>query len=141
MKNAIRAVALITCLAGLQGCAAVALTAGGIAGGTGVEHTLNGISYKTFASPVPNVRLAALKSLDKLGIKVKADHKAKDGWQIDASAHDRDVDISFEALSERSTRMRVVVNEGAIFFKDAATGTEIIIETANALAADQQASR
>jgi Protein of unknown function (DUF3568) len=141
MKRIICVAGLVAGLATIQGCAAVALTAGGIAGGAGVEHTLNGIGYKTFAAPLANVRLATLKSLHKLDIKVSHDHKTDDGWQIDASALDREIDITLEAVTHRSTRMRVVVNKGDFFFKDAATGNEIIIETASALAKDQQASR
>lgn len=141
MRRYIYVTWLSVSLAALQGCAAVAVTAGGIAGSAGLEHTLNGISFKTFAAPVANVRLATLRSLHKLDMKVKDDHKTTEGWQIDASALNRDIDITLEAITDRSTRMRVVVNDGDIFFKDAATGNEIIIETASALARTERASR
>lgn len=141
MTNFVRACALIACLFAVQGCVAVALTAGAIAGGAGVEHTLSGITYKTFAAPLANVRLATLQTLDKLDMKVTSDKEAENGWEFQAAAADREVDITLEALTSRSTRMRVVVNKGEIFFKDAATGNEIIIQTAEALAKEQQASR
>lgn len=135
----IRSMILFVALAGLSGCAAVALTAGGIAGGAGVDHTLSGIAYKTFAAPVENVRLATLQTLKQMDMSVKNDHKSENGWEISAAANDRDIGIELEALSQRTTRMRVVVNKGEIFFKDAATGTEIIVQTADKLT--QQAKR
>ena len=39
----------------LPGCAAVALTAGGVGLATGVSHTLGGIVYKTFSAPEAKV--------------------------------------------------------------------------------------
>jgi len=141
MLKHLRIAALASALAALQGCAGVALTAGGIAGGTGVEHTMNGISYKTFATPLANMRLATLKTLDKLDMKVTDDHQTEEGWQIEAAAHDRDIDITLESLTSRTTRMRVVVNKGEIFFKDASTSTEIILQTGETLAQQRQASR
>lgn len=141
MKSGPHVIALIALAISVQGCAAVALTAGGIAGGAGVEQTLNGIKYKTFGLPLANIRLATLKALHHLAMKVKDDHKTKTGWQIDATALDRKIDITLEAITAHSTSMRVVVNNGSIFFKDAATGNEIIIQTANVLAGDRSASR
>lgn len=135
----LRAMVLLLGLAGLSGCAAVALTAGGIAGGAGVDHTLSGIAYKTFAAPIENVRLATLQTLKQMDMSVKDDRKVEAGWEITASANDRDINVELEALTPRTTRMRVVVNKGEIFFKDAATGTEIIVQTADKLV--QQAKR
>jgi hypothetical protein len=37
--------------------------------------------------------------------------------------------------------MRVVVNKGDVFFKDAATGTEIIVQTAETLSDRVQGAR
>ena len=56
--------------------------------------------------------------------------ETEDGWEIKATATKREIDIELERLSKRATRMRVVANEGNVFFKDAATATEIIIMTA-----------
>ena len=137
--KAVRTMILLVGLAGLSGCAAVALTAGGIAGGAGVEHTLSGIAYKTFAAPMENVRLATLQTLKQMDMRVKDDRKAENGWEIAATANDREIDVELEALTARTTRMRVVVSKGDIFFKDAATGTEIIVQTADKLV--QQAKR
>ena len=72
----------------LQGCAAAAIgvtlaTAGAGAGMTaGVEHTLNGIVYKTFASPANEVRFATLKTLDRMGMPLTDDQKTDTGWKV-----------------------------------------------------------
>jgi hypothetical protein len=67
------------------------------------------------------------------------DKKNKGLHVIKASAVDRIIEIELERLSRRTTRMRVVANKGTIFFKDAATATEIIVQTASTL--DTQTAR
>lgn len=122
----------ILCALFLQGCAAIALTAGGLAAGTGVDHTLTGITYKTFNTPVNKLRLATLKTLHRMDIKVTNDRKVEFGREIMAVAVKREIEIEFETLTKRTTRMRVVVSDG-VFFKDGATATEIILQTAETL--------
>ena len=121
----------------LQGCAAAGLAVvgagAGVGIGAGVEHTLNGIAYKTFTAPINTVRLATLKTLDHMGMPVTADEKSDAGWKLAATATDRTIDIELQRLTPEVTRMRVVANEGGIFFKDSSTATEIIIQTAQAL--------
>jgi hypothetical protein len=129
----LRFVFIALVMVSLQGCAAAALTAAGVAGGAGVDHTLSGITYKTFTAPINDVRLATLKTLDRMDIKIAEDKKDDSGWAISATAADREIDIELEKLTERTTRMRVVANKGDLFFKDAATSTEIIIQTARTL--------
>ena len=114
----------------LFGCVPVALTAGGIAGGAGVNHTMNGIAYKTFTTPMTGVRAATLKTLNRMEIKVTEDGKTDEGWKISGTAADRTIDIELEQLTPATTRMRVVTNKGDFFFKDGATSTEIILQTA-----------
>jgi len=65
-----------------------------------------------------------------MDMTVIEDSKTEDGWEIKATATKREIEIELEQLTKRATRMRVVANEGEIFFKDAATATEIIIITA-----------
>jgi Protein of unknown function (DUF3568) len=131
----------------LQGCAAAAIgvtlaTAGAGAGMTaGVEHTLNGIVYKTFSAPANEVRFATLKTLDRMGMPLTDDQKTETGWQLSAKAKDRSVDIELESLTDMATRIRVVANEGIVFFKDSATATEIILQTAQTLQDDAASSR
>ena len=116
----------------LQGCAAIALTAGGLAAGQGIDHTLTGITYKTFSAPMNQLRLATLKTLHRLDMKVTADTKTEEGRIIRATAASRKIEIEFEILTKRATRMRVIVSKGPIL-KDSATATEIIIQTAETL--------
>jgi hypothetical protein len=131
MAEVIRAVTVGAAIA-LQGCASVALTAGGIAGSAGVNHTLTGIAYKTFTAPVKDLRRATLGTLRRMEIKVTRDAVAEIGWRIEGEAYDRTIEIDLERLTPATTRMRVVTNQGTIF-KDSATSTEIIIQTAQRL--------
>ncbi len=128
----LRVVSAIAALLLLTGCAGAALTAGGIAGSTGVNHTLNGIVYKTFTTPMEDIRVATLKTLKRMDMPVTDDREAKFGWIIVATASERVIEIELEKLTRRTTRMRVVANKGR-FWKDSATGTEIIIQTVRTL--------
>lgn len=134
-----RAIFLLFGMLLLPGCAGIALTAGSMAAGQGLDHTLSGISYKTFAAPIEEMRVATFKTLDRLGMDVTAQVKTEFGWGITAVAYKRTIDIELEALTRRATRMRVVANKGDIFFKDAATATEIIIQTVETLQMDMEA--
>lgn len=125
----------------LAGCAPVAMTAGGIAGSAGVNHALNGIAYKTFTAPVGKVRVATIRSLNRMEMKVTNDVKQNDGWRIEAIAAERTIEIDLEALTPSATRMRVVTNKGGFFFKDSATSTEIILQTAQRLEGPSTAQR
>lgn len=124
----------------LSGCAAAALTVGGIAGSAGVNHTLNGIVYKTFTAPMKDLRVASLKTLHRMQMKVKGDKKADYGWHIQATAADREIDIELERLTPAATRMRVTTNDDLIF-KDSATSSEIIVQTAELLEKGKSAKR
>lgn len=127
----------------LPGCIAagmaVASAGAGVGMGAGVEHTLNGIVYKTFTASANEVRFATLKTLDHMGMPLVEDEATEDGFQMSASAADRMVEIELVRLTPQVTRMRVVANEGHIFFKDAATATEIALQTAQTLEENQAA--
>jgi hypothetical protein len=131
----------------LQGCTAAAIgltlaTAGAGAGmSAGVEHTLNGIVYKTFSASANDVRFATLKTLDVMGMPLTDDEATPTGWKLSATAHERTVDIELERLTDTATRMRVVANEGYFFLKDSATATEIILQAAQTLQDDAIAVR
>lgn len=121
----------------LSACAAPAglaiFSAGtGVAMGTSVDYTLNGIAYKTFVAPMPTMRMATLNSLNRMGMKVVEDKKTDTGWSIAATAQDRKIGIELERLTSRTTRMRVVAEDGVIF-KDRATEAAIIDEASDAL--------
>jgi hypothetical protein len=128
---------LLAAMLPLSACAAPAGLAlfsasTGIAMGTSVDYTLNGIAYKTFVSPLPTVRQATLSGLNRMGIKVVHDKKSDTGWTIAATADGREIDIDLERLTGRTTRMRVVATNSVIF-KDRATEAAIIDEAADML--------
>ncbi len=115
----------------LAGCDPVSLTVLGVGTASGVQHTLNGISYRTFTAPMPQVRAATLGSLNRMGIKVSSREKTKEGEVIKASANEREVEVELDAVTPNTTRMRTTVRNG--LFMDSATGMEIIIQTEKTL--------
>lgn len=120
----------------LNGCAAIGLTlfgvGAGVATGTSVSYTFDGIAYRTFTVPLPKVENATRTALNQMGIKVDATSKTEQGKAISATANDRQIEIEFEAVSSKTTRMRTVAKQG-IFFKDRATAGEIIMQTEKVL--------
>jgi Protein of unknown function (DUF3568) len=120
----------------LNGCAAVGLTlfsiGAGVSTGTAVSYTLDGVAYRTFAAPLPEVEKATRTALHRMGIPVGATARIDQGKAIKASATDREIEIELEMVSSKTTRMRTVAKQG-IFFKDRATATEIIFQTEKAL--------
>lgn len=132
-----RCLARFCCAAGLplvSGCAAVGATMLGIGAAVGVNHTLSGIVYRTFAEPLPKVERAALTALKQMEISVESIQKTKSGQLVKAKATNRTIEIEFESLTPKTTRMRVTANSGGVL-KDSATATEIILQTERALPA------
>lgn len=117
----------------LTGCAAVALTAGSLAAGTGISHTLSGVVSKTFTAPMKTVEYANLRALKDMGIDVVGRETNEDGERVvTAEAKDRKIEILLEPLSSRTTRIRAMAKDG--FLQDGATATEIILQTERVLA-------
>lgn len=114
-----------------SGCAPLALTAVGVGSAAGVQHTMGGITYRTFTTPLPQLRSATIASLNRMGIKVGKREKTETGEIIMATANDRSIEIELDALTSSTTRMRAMVRNG--LFMDAATGAEIILQTEQTL--------
>jgi hypothetical protein len=112
----------------LTGCVPLAITAVGLGAGTAVNHTLSGITYKTFTAPLPKVRTASIGALHRMGIKVGGSEKQEGNEVVKAAGKDRDIEIVLEAISSNSTRMRVIARSGGVLY-DSATATEIIMQT------------
>src|SRR5918999_1335277 len=116
----------------LSGCADVGMTlfgvGAGVATGTSVSYTLDGIAYRTFTAPISQVEGATRTALDRMGIKIQATSKTEQGKAIKAMTNDREI----EMISAKTTRIRTVAKQG-IFFKDRATATEIIMQTERVL--------
>ena len=120
----------------LSGCAAVGMTlfgvGAGVATGTSVSSTLDGIAYRPFTAPISQVEGATRTALDRMGIKIQATSKTEQGKAIKAMSNDREIEIELEMVSAKTTRIRTVAKQG-IFFKDRATATEIIMQTERVL--------
>ena len=139
MKNnrtLFHAICLLSSVLLFSGCAAVGLTlfgvGAGVTTGTAVSYTLDGVAYRTFAAPLPEVEKATRTALHRMGIPVEATASIEKGKAIKATTSDREIEIELEIVSSRTTRMRTVAKQG-IFFKDRATATEIIIQTEKVL--------
>ena len=121
----------------LNGCVApVALTlfgvGAGVTTGTAVSYTMDGIAYRTFTAPLPQVERATLTALNDMGIEIAGTEKTDDGKAIKAKGIDRQIEIELQAISSKTTRIRTVAKNG-VFFKDRATATEIILQTERVL--------
>jgi hypothetical protein len=125
---------LITAMTLTSGCVAVGATMLGLGASLGINHTLGGIVYKTFSEPLPKVKRATLTALKQMEISVESIEKTKQGELIKAKAVNRAIEVEFESLTPKTTRVRVVADSDGIL-KDAATATEIIFQTERALPA------
>jgi hypothetical protein len=121
--------AVAACATALSGCAAVALTAVGVGMATGVSHTLGGIVYKTFAAPQPKVRRSTVAALGRLPIKVVESKPDGHREVIPARASDRNIEVEIESLTPNTTRVAVTAIKDGGIIRDAATATEIILQT------------
>ena len=130
------AVSIFCTVFAVTGCAGIGLTllgvGAGVTTGTSVAYSLDGVAYKTFTAPLPQVESATRTALDRMGIKIEATSKMEQGKAIKAQTNDREIEIELEMVSNKTTRIRSVAKQG-IFFKDRATATEIIIQTEKAL--------
>ena len=113
----------------LPGCAAVALTAVGVGMATGVSHTLGGIVYKTFAAPQPKVRRSTVAALGRMQIRIVESKHDGSTEVIEARAADRNIKVEIEALTPNTTRLSVTAIKDGGLIRDAATATEIILQT------------
>jgi hypothetical protein len=118
------------------GCIAVALSlfgvAAGIGGGTAVSYALNGYAYRTVTAPIAQVERASVRTIQRMGFHLESREPTKDGRTLHASSNDRQVEVRLEKISDKTTRIRTVVSQGA-FLRDRATATEIIVQTEEAL--------
>ena len=113
----------------LAACEPFSIVAAGVGGSAAVSHTLGGITYRTFTASQQEVKSASLTALSRMGLRVTGTERGEHGAQIvKARGNDRDIEITFEPISQSTTRMRVIARNGSVFF-DSATATEIILQT------------
>lgn len=134
-----QSIAAIALSIALAGCDPISLTAMGVGAAYGVQHTLSGISYRTFSVPLPQVRTAVMGALRHMDIKVASKEQIENGERLLARAADRDIEVELEAITPKATRMRSTARSG--LFRDAATATEIILQTERLLASSETAAR
>lgn len=115
----------------LAGCEAAALTMFGVGASTGVQHSLNGVTYRTFTAPSSKVKSATLVALGRMSIKVDKSTRQGADETILAKAADRSIEVELQSLSPTTTRMRTVAKQG--IFYDNATAYEIIAQTEKVL--------
>ncbi|HZQ75171.1 MAG TPA: DUF3568 family protein [Burkholderiales bacterium] len=138
-----RAALLLAVPALLAGCSVLGdpLTAAVAGAGTSAAlgHSLNGLAYRTFTMPLAEVRDATLEALMTMGLKLEAIADTEEGQRIEASAERRWIYIDLEAISARTTRIKVAAKDGGIFY-DASTATEIVLQTEKALFPEEQSA-
>ena len=123
----------------LSGCEPVSLTMMGVGAAYGVQHTLSGITYRTFSAPLPQVRSAVMRAFKHMDIAVGSTEKIENGERLVARASDREIEVELEALTPRTTRMRSTAKSG--FMRDAATATEIVLQTERLLGGTEITTR
>jgi len=116
----------------LTGCDPVTLTILGAGASAGVAHSLGSVAYKTFTAPIKRVNSATLTALKRMGIKVESIEKTDTGKVINAISADRNIEVTLEAISNKTTRIRSIAVQDSIFF-DQATAVEIVNQTERAL--------
>ena len=115
------------------GLAAMSDAAGGAAK-AGVEYTLGGTAYRTFSAPAADVRTALLQCFRDLEIEIIENTPLDDGGaRIAGQALHRTITVQLEPVTPVLTRLKMGVRRGLVG-KDKSTSTELIEQTARALA-------
>jgi hypothetical protein len=124
---------VVLCLAVcLAGCQPLAMSVAGAGASAAVGASLAGVSYRTFTAPLAVVRKASMAALENMGMVLESSSSFEGGEIIYARAAQRTIEIELEPLSQRATRMRVSTRDGG-FFYDAATASEIVVQTQKVL--------
>lgn len=119
---------LCVLLIGLAGCEALALSLLGAGAGTALRYGLDGVAYRTFTAPAPEVMEASLAALERMGITLASKSKLEGSELIQAQSLNRTIEIELEPISARATRVRIAAKNGGLFY-DNATAAEIVAQT------------
>ncbi len=130
MRSFCLALLISSSIAILSGCVAAATSAAGMGGSAAITHTINGITYRTFTAPQAKVRVATIRALNRMQIKLISDNiENKSNIRfVTAKSNERKIEIQLEPISPNTTRMRVIAKGSGIFY-DASTAEEIIQQT------------
>ena len=124
---------------GLAGCEPLALTLLGAGAGTALRYGLDGVAYRTFTASAPEVRLASLAALERMGLTFDGTEAFEGGEVIYARSAQRTIEIDVEPISAKATRMRIAAKNGGLFY-DNATAHEIVAQTQRQLESAAQGS-
>ena len=124
---------------GLAGCEPLALTLLGAGAGTALRYGLDGVAYRTFTAPAPDVRLASIAALERMGLTFDGTEAFEGGEVIYARSAHRTIEIDVEPISPKATRMRIAAKNGGLFY-DNATAHEIVAQTQRQLESAAQGS-
>lgn len=119
------------------GLAILQQSAGSVAA-SGVERTFDGASVKTFTASEAALDAALRRALAAMGFEVRVVRETGSGRVFEAGSPVRRIEAVLLPVAPRATRLRVEVDEGYPFSSDPATATEILIQVADALAAEKQ---
>lgn len=108
-------------LAGLVGCASVAVSAVG----GGIAYTVTNIAYKTVNYPLPMVEDATHRALKRMAIREAERAASGNDIEITAAAGELNITITLSRVTSQTTRISVDARKN-FFLKDRATAAEII---------------
>jgi hypothetical protein len=126
----------VSVVLGTSGCALLALpmvgsalsSGAGSVAKLGTERSL-GSSARTFSAPTDEVHDTALSTLQRLGVKVLEEERARDGLMtIHGLAYERRVTMKIEPVTPVMTRVTLRVRHG--LGKDEPTAAEIVAQIA-----------
>jgi hypothetical protein len=80
-----------------------------------------------------------MRAFKHMGIAVGSTEDIENGERLLARASDREIEVELEALTPRTTRMRSTAKSG--FMRDAATATEIVLQTERLLGGTEITTR
>ena len=93
----------------------------------------SGVPCRGSAEPT-GAPLAASRPIRERIEAVESIEATNEGEVIKAKAANRSIEVQFESLTPKTTRMRVTADSDGLF-KDSATATEIILQTERVLPA------
>lgn len=116
-----------------MGCEPLALSLLGAGAGTALRYGIDGVAYRTFTAPAPQVTQASLAALEHMGMTLAGTGSFEGGELIYAHSDKRTIEIEIEPISARATRLRIAAKNGSLFY-DNATAREIVAQTERLLA-------
>jgi hypothetical protein len=139
MKKLTLGLVLICFVSFNYGC--VEFLAAGVLTGAGelVKYSKSNIAHKTFTTGQQKVTLAAMRALQRMGIKINRIADGDDKTKICAATTELDIKIDLNYLTKNTTKVSVNASKNKLL-KDKATANEIIVQIDNILTEENQAA-